>query len=489
MNEITPRNPTNVDAPTPEKAYADRAGIQSLLPYKRPQVKSGDDPDGRGTRPVYVRSKNGQRVQKYDRDGAPVREYTELVAHTAYGSTVTLHSPEGIPYGMNPRLLMAYVENEAKKQYKQYKQGKLDFDTARTISLGDTLNEFLTRVGLSNGGRQYAQMMEQATRISALTIHESKSASNSVAFLYQAKNVKPVSEIQLWVLGNDAPDQQSLFPSYVKLDSDWFKEIGKNAFPYDMTILKKLVESRSPLAIDVFLWATHAVYPSARKQGIRLGWPELMNMFGSFSPTPQGRKNFKRNFRAAIEKVADSWPGFTYKLDKDGLYLPPQKPSIAPRRSNKGKDGPVRPSELPPDLAKGLATLRDAGTAPAEDTPSTQPTSRDSFPRPESESRETATTPEEAPAAPAEEAPALLPMPPAPEPEPEPILDASMHEALEKIVLAVRNGSNVDDAFNAIHKICLALNPADDPAIARRLQKETQPYMYKSVDASHGGDR
>lgn len=54
--------------------------------------------------------------------------------------TLSLYSPTGLPYGSLPRLVIAFIVTEAIRK------------KTREVHLGETLSEFLTRIGLGRTG-------------------------------------------------------------------------------------------------------------------------------------------------------------------------------------------------------------------------------------------------------------------------------------------------------------------------------------------------
>ena len=62
-------------------------------------------------------------------------------AITQGSKEVIISSPNGLPYGKYPRLIMAYIITAAVARANQAEEGLLDEDEARRIPLGESLNK------------------------------------------------------------------------------------------------------------------------------------------------------------------------------------------------------------------------------------------------------------------------------------------------------------------------------------------------------------
>ena len=254
----------------------------------------------------------------------PYRQHNgRSLSVTAGAWQLTLDSKNGLPYGRYTRLILAYMTTQA---YLRSLDSAIPEEDKRTIPLGDTFNQFLTNIGLTKrstpSGKTIKLVREQLWRISTTQINVErriKGRDTGVNFRFVARYDYQYSK---------NPDQQQLFQSHIRLTQDFYDEVAAKGVPFDLNILARL---RKPVSMDFYLWATYEVFRQSPHGGVRKTWSELREMFGSeYSDNPNSIKKFRHNFRKAVEDVAELWNGFRYTLDENGLYLPPQRPSITP---------------------------------------------------------------------------------------------------------------------------------------------------------------
>lgn len=124
--------------------------------------------------------------------------------------------------------------------------------------------------------------------------------------------------------GMKKPDQDSLFENWIQLGEDFFKAITSAPVPADMRILKGL--KRSPLALDLYVWATYTAYQTQKAGKPRsLSWELLHEQFGSeYKKTEE----FARKAWNALSKVQTMYPELKIERVRGGLKILPSKPSI-----------------------------------------------------------------------------------------------------------------------------------------------------------------
>ncbi|WP_244874432.1 replication protein RepA, partial [Corynebacterium mastitidis] len=151
-----------------EVGYTTRVLVQALFPYRKPQ----DDK-------IVARAGNTQ---------------------------ITIYSPDGLPYGKYPRLIMAYLITQA-----VLRKG-LPEDEARRIPLGSSMNEFMELMGLSmrgNGGPRgtIGILREQLNRLatSSITVRKIYDKGTDRDSL---SNVSIVDEMDVWF--SHDPDQATV---------------------------------------------------------------------------------------------------------------------------------------------------------------------------------------------------------------------------------------------------------------------------------------
>ncbi|BAE52830.1 hypothetical protein amb4026 [Paramagnetospirillum magneticum AMB-1] len=149
-----------------------------------------------------------------------------------------------------------------------------------------------------------------------------------------------------------APSQRALYGSYVVLGEAFFRAITSNPVPVDRRALKAL--RRSPLALDLYAWATHRVYELG-SEGAFIPWSGLRRQIGAAYSDP---KNFQKAAKQALRKVASVYLGFRYSCELGGIRILLGSTTAVP--SNKsGKSSHIhgetvpRPTAAPPK-ARGV---------------------------------------------------------------------------------------------------------------------------------------
>ena len=160
------------------------------------------------------------------------------------------HPDYGLPYGVYPRLLFAWICTEAVRT-----------KTPRLV-LGRSLNEFLTTLGIKSSNSRgkwdvRTHVIRQMQRLFGCVIYLEVREKNA-----DIERVQPfisgIAEIQnLWWDPRD-PEVQMLWTSSIELNHRLFREIVEHAVPLDMRILRAI--RRSPLGIDLYMLITNHTY-------------------------------------------------------------------------------------------------------------------------------------------------------------------------------------------------------------------------------------
>lgn len=223
----------------------------------------------------------------------------------------------GLPYGSIPRLILLWIVTEAVRS------------KSRHIKLGDTLNDFLRDIGLdpnTGGGKRSdaARLKEQLVRLLRCRISFEYSTSKRLSW----RDMQVADEGNFWWDYHE-PDQTAIFESHIELGEKFFKAITAAPVPLDLRALIPL--KQSPLAIDLYTWATYRLFTMQRKGDaqIIISFEQLSEQFG----TEYTRlRDFKAAFGEAMAKVQQVFPSLDYTLGKDALILRDRKarPAIAP---------------------------------------------------------------------------------------------------------------------------------------------------------------
>ena len=287
------------DAPDPDElAFLARELVQCTLPHSDP-----------GQVPFWART-NGHMTLSIVSGFDP--RATKLV---------------GYPYGSIPRLILFWVTTEALRT------------RSRQLELGSSYNEFLRDIGFdpnTGGGKRSdaRRVKEQTRRLFASTISFIQSGELMPEREGERRlNMSVAAASELW-WDPKKPDQANLWDSWVELGEKFYAALTTAPVPVDLRALRAL--KRSPLALDLYAWATHKSLSVARKGRPQfVPWRGLKDQFGAdYSDT----QNFRRKAVAALKKIQAVYPGLKLQDATGGLVvLPTSRPAIA-----------LKPKALPP---------------------------------------------------------------------------------------------------------------------------------------------
>lgn len=223
--------------------------------------------------------------------------------------TLSLLAPSkiGLPYGVIPRLLLAWVTTEAVRT-KQ-----------RELELGDSLSAFMRELDMvPTGGRwgSVTRLKDQMQRLFASSV----TCTYDDGATWALESVKPVDSARLWWSPKD-PTQATLWKSSVTLGERFFEEITRSPVPCDMRALNAL--KKSPMALDIYLWLTYRLF-YLRHQSV-IPWAGLSGQFGA--DYAQVRQ-FKAAFLRELKKVLVVYPEAKVDYSQQGLLLLPSKPHV-----------------------------------------------------------------------------------------------------------------------------------------------------------------
>ena len=225
----------------------------------------------------------------------------------AFALNILAPSKVGLPYGSIPRLLMAWISTEATKTKN------------RELVLGDNLSDFMRQLDLvPTGGRwgTITRLKTQTNRLFSSTISMRYSTASQTAGMSYGLADK-------WVLWWDAPEpgQTAIFESTVRLSEPFYEEIVNSPVPIDMRALKAL--KRSPMALDIYCWATYRT--SYLKRKTEIPWQALQLQFGA---DYKRTRAFKEKFLEALKKVELVYPELKADTGAKGLVLKPSSTHI-----------------------------------------------------------------------------------------------------------------------------------------------------------------
>lgn len=230
---------------------------------------------------------------------------------------------ELLPYGILPRLILAWVCTEVVKTQSP------------TLKLGPSLAAFMRDLGVQSsdsGGRNgiRSRVRDQMHRLFAASIRlkyesQKQMQTHSVSSLIARK-------MNIWWQPRQFKRAES-WNSTVELGQDFYQEIVLHPVPIDMNVLRAM--KRSSLGVDIYLWLTYRMNRLYRP--VELPWPQLYRQFGANPEraTTRAVEGFRSKFMRELVKIKAAWPGLRYGAKYGRLTLAPSTHRI-PRKSSTG---------------------------------------------------------------------------------------------------------------------------------------------------------
>jgi hypothetical protein len=226
--------------------------------------------------------------------------------------SLTLFSPEGVPFGTVPRFVVSWLATQA------------TLTQSPVISLGHSQADFLRNLGMRQDGKDVARLHKQSLRFfnTMMSLKVDDAAQLATA---RANIMVSSRSFVAWHPKNK--EQRGLWESNLTLTDEFFKECVTHPIPVDLRVLNAL--SSSPMAMDVYTWMTYRI-AICRKPSL-VPWSLLQAQFGNADA--QLLKHFKQAFERALKLVLTIWsPAIT--VEKEGITIYPSLPHIA---VNKGR--------------------------------------------------------------------------------------------------------------------------------------------------------
>jgi len=234
------------------------------------------------------------------RQGAGVKLLVES------GSDSNLH-PIGIPFGSIARMILLYLQTEAVKT------------RSREIELGRSMNQWLTSMGIDNGGKTYKLVREQAKRLSLCRLTFYRETPNAT-FVTNGSFVRDA------IIPTREGDQLPLWREVVRLDEGFYASLIEHPMPVREAAIRQ-IGSRS-MAIDVYVWLAHRLHRLAKPTPV--SWRAVYEQFGA--GYAQFRQ-FKAKFKEPLTLALAAYPEARVAADDDGLTLYPSPPPVPSRKA------------------------------------------------------------------------------------------------------------------------------------------------------------
>jgi hypothetical protein len=216
----------------------------------------------------------------------------------------------GLPYGSKSRLLMMHLNSEAIRRQSPI------------IPVEDSMTAFFRRVmGAPQDGKEIRRLK---TQLSALAAAQFRMGIAESERAFQV-NTQVVTAFELWM--NKDEGQRVLWPTALRLSSDYFESLAKFAVPLDERAIAAL--SHSAIALDIYCWLAQRLHriPIGKPQFVP--WPALHEQFG------QGYsrlRKFREFFLGMLPQIKTAYPAAAFDADGRGMLLFQSEPPVLKRQ-------------------------------------------------------------------------------------------------------------------------------------------------------------
>jgi hypothetical protein len=211
-----------------------------------------------------------------------------------------------IPYGPKPRVMMADLFSYALKH------------KTRTITLGDSVTDYLHRLGLTSQGGKQGPLTLFRRQAQALSV-----CRMTLGINYGGKactiSGQPIQQFEAWM--DDRGGQRTLWPASLELSAEFFESLREFAVPLDMRAVHSL--SGSALALDLYTALAHRLH--RLRKPLLLRWASWSEQFGQEYSDP---RDFRRELRRQIKAVLTVYPAARVEQVTGGLMLYPSPPPV-----------------------------------------------------------------------------------------------------------------------------------------------------------------
>lgn len=218
---------------------------------------------------------------------------------------------QSIPYGANPRLVLAWLNTQAVKT------------RSPVIPVGDSAAEFLRLLGKESSGGKNGSLTSFRKQIQSLAACHMTLGFNAAGRAY-TYNGQPVKQFEAWIQPRDS-HQRPLWPGVVTFSDDYYKSLIEHAVPQDVRAMYAL--KGSALAMDIYAMLSERLHRISGRPVV-LHWASLRDQFGQEYHGKDADKNFRKAFMPALNKVLTVYPKAKVQTVFGGLMLFPSPPPI-----------------------------------------------------------------------------------------------------------------------------------------------------------------
>jgi hypothetical protein len=212
----------------------------------------------------------------------------------------------GLPYGPKARLLLMHLNSEAIRRQSP------------VIPVENSMTAFFRRVmGAPQDGKEIRRLK---TQLSALAAAQFRMGIAESERAFQV-NTQVVTAFELWLNGDER--QRMLWPTALRLSTDYFESLAKFAVPLDERGIAAL--SHSAIALDIYCWLAQRLHRIPHGKPQFVPWPALHEQFG------QGYsrlRKFREFFLGMLPQIKAAYPAAIFEVDGRGMLLFHSEPPV-----------------------------------------------------------------------------------------------------------------------------------------------------------------
>lgn len=271
------------------------------------QFMADDDPEAAFVYSGWAQSALPHRRLPDERDWVLETDHVTLLVEAGKRVVNGVPIPIGVPFGSRARLILIYLQTEALRT------------GSREVELGGSLREWISRMGISIGGKTTKEIREQAERIARcrMSFHVTRGSKSGLVN-------QSIVDSAMFVEDAGEAGQGSLFAEVAKLSEGFYEQLKKHPVPVQEAAIRAL--SNNSMAHDAYVWLAYRLHSLQAPKTI--SWKALHAQMGAgFSQ----QKHFKPKFRENLALALAVYPDARVDDDDRGLTLHPSRPPVAPR--------------------------------------------------------------------------------------------------------------------------------------------------------------
>ena len=270
---------TNIlDGPPDDIAFSHSVLCQTSLPYKPTDER------------IWIR----------DQGHVSLRIEAGAARHPDTGKWFDLP----LPHGEKPRLVMLHLNSEALRT------------GSPIIDVRDSMTAFVRALGIDTNGRNLRTLRDQLARLAAAHIVLGIGPDTIKADI--------IRQFRVW--WPDDAQQRVLWPSVVRLDTDYFDSLTKHAVPLDSRAVAAL--AHSALDLDIYAWLAQRLHRVSKGKPQTITWQALKSQFGAEYAE---LRQFRHKFVPALKTVLTAYPSARIEMVDAGLVLWNSPPPVLKR--------------------------------------------------------------------------------------------------------------------------------------------------------------